>query len=74
MLVEDFGLEAVKLVLKNKRILPFGSGMSATRNILSSEIRRNVIPRLATLHIAGGLKLHDRCGPFQPRPFCDSLK
>ena len=27
---------------------------------------------LATLHIAGGLKLDDRCGPFQPRPFCDS--
>ena len=28
--------------------------------------------RLATLHIAGGLKL-DHCGPFQPRPFCDSM-
>ena len=28
---------------------------------------------LATLHIAGGLKLHDHCGPFQPRPSCDSL-
>jgi len=27
---------------------------------------------LATLHIAGGLKLDD-CGPFQPRPFYDSL-
>ena len=24
---------------------------------------------LATLHIAGGLKLDDHCGPFQPRPF-----
>ena len=24
---------------------------------------------LATLHIAGGLKLNDHCGPFQPRPF-----
>ena len=24
---------------------------------------------LATLHIAGGLKLGDHCGPFQPRPF-----
>ena len=23
---------------------------------------------LATLHIAGGLKLDDRCGSFQPRP------
>jgi len=22
--------------------------------------------------IAGGLKLDDHCGPFQPRPFCDS--
>ena len=27
---------------------------------------------LATLYIAGGLKLDDRCGPFQPRPFYDS--
>jgi len=24
---------------------------------------------LATLHPAGGLKLDDHCGPFQPRPF-----
>ena len=30
---------------------------------------------LATLHIAGGLKLsdHDHCGPFQPRPFYESM-
>jgi len=28
---------------------------------------------LATLHIAGGLKLDDHCGPFLPRPFCDSV-
>jgi len=28
---------------------------------------------LATLHIAGGLKLNDLCGPFQPRPFYDSM-
>ena len=28
---------------------------------------------LATLHIAGGLKLDDHCGPFQPRPFYDCL-
>ena len=28
---------------------------------------------LATLHIAGGLKLTDHCGPFQPRPFCDFM-
>jgi len=27
---------------------------------------------LATLHIAGGLKIDDHCGPFQPRPFYDS--
>ena len=27
-----------------------------------------------TLHIAGGLKLDDHCGPFQPRPFYDSMK
>ena len=28
---------------------------------------------LATLHIAGELKLDDHCGPFQPRPFYDSM-
>ena len=28
---------------------------------------------LATRHIAGGLKLNDHCGPFQPRPFSDSV-
>ena len=28
---------------------------------------------LVTLHIAGGWKLDDNCGPFQPRPFYDSM-
>jgi len=28
---------------------------------------------LVTLHIAGGLKLDGHCGPFQPRPFYDSV-
>ena len=28
---------------------------------------------LVTLHIAGGLKLDDHCGPFQPRPFYDAM-
>ena len=28
---------------------------------------------LATLHIVGGLKLDDHYGPFQPRPFYDSI-
>jgi len=28
---------------------------------------------LATLHIAGGLKLDAHCGSFQPRPFYDSV-
>ena len=28
---------------------------------------------LATLHIAGGLKLDDHCCPFQPRSFYDSM-
>jgi len=28
---------------------------------------------LATLHIAGGLKLDDHCGPFQPTTFFDSM-
>ena len=29
---------------------------------------------LATLYMAGGLELDDHCGPFQPRPFYDSMK
>jgi len=29
---------------------------------------------VATLPLAGGLKLDDHCGPFQPRTFCDSMK
>ena len=28
---------------------------------------------LVTLPMAGGLKLDDHCGRFQPRPFCDSM-
>ena len=28
---------------------------------------------LATLHVTGGLKLDDHCGPFQPKPFYDSM-
>jgi len=28
---------------------------------------------LETLHIAGGLESDDHCGPFQPRPFYDSM-
>ena len=28
---------------------------------------------LVMLHIAGGLKLDDHCGPFQPRPLYDSM-
>jgi len=28
---------------------------------------------LGTLHIEGGLKLDEHCGPFQLRPFFDSI-
>ena len=28
---------------------------------------------MGTLHIAGGVKLDDNCGPFQPRPFYNSI-
>ena len=28
---------------------------------------------LDTLRVAKGLKLDDHCGPFQPRPFYDTL-
>jgi len=29
---------------------------------------------LVTLHTAGGLKPDDHCGPFQSRPFYDSME
>ena len=29
----------------------------------------SLVQWLVTLHIAGGLKLHEHCGPFQPQPF-----
>jgi len=35
--------------------------------------RGSLVWWLATLHIAGELKLDDHCGPFQPRPFYDSV-
>ena len=28
---------------------------------------------MATLHVAGGLKLDDHCGPFQAMPFYNSM-
>ena len=33
----------------------------------------SLVWRLLTLHIEGGLKLADHYGPFQPRPFYDSM-
>ena len=33
----------------------------------------SLVQQLATLHIAGGLKLGDHCGPFQSRPFYESM-
>ena len=35
--------------------------------------RGSLVWWLVTLHKAGGLKLEDLCGPFQPRPFYDSM-
>jgi len=33
----------------------------------------SLVGQLSPLHIAGGLKLNDLCGPFQPRTFYDSM-
>ena len=33
----------------------------------------SLVQWLVALHIARGLKLNDHYGPFQPRPFCDSM-
>jgi len=33
----------------------------------------SLVWQLATLHIAGGLKGDDHCGPFQPRSFYDTM-
>ena len=50
-----------------------------TQGVASASARRRLLDValgslvwwLATLHIAGVLKLDDHCGPFQPRPFYD---
>ena len=34
-------------------------------------ILKHCLHHTVQIHIAGGLKLHDHCGPFQPRPFYD---
>jgi len=34
----------------------------------------SLLKLLAALHIAGGLKLDDHCGPSQPRPLYDSMR
>jgi len=34
----------------------------------------SLVQWLVTLHIAGGLKLDNHCGPFQTRPCYDSMK
>ena len=41
--------------------------------MLQSSEKKWHAPFLAPLHRAGGLKLDDHCGPFQPRPFYDSM-
>ena len=33
----------------------------------------SLVQGLVAMPMAGGLKLHDHCGPFQPRSFYDSL-
>ena len=33
----------------------------------------SLVQGLVAMPMAGGLKLHDHCGPFQPRPFYDSM-
>jgi len=33
----------------------------------------SLVSWLATVHIAGGLKLDNHCGPSQSRPFYDSV-
>ena len=49
-----------------------------TPSLQAFKVRMNValgslVWWLTTLHMAGGLKLDDHCGPFQPRPFYDSM-
>ena len=33
----------------------------------------SLVQWLVTAHTAGGLKLDDHCGPFQPRPLYDMI-
>ena len=47
-----------------------GSGVCSQKNSSLGSL----VWWLVTLHIAGELELDDHCGPFQPRPFYDSMK
>jgi len=46
-----------------------GSGVCSQKNSSLGSL----VWWLVTLHIAGELELNDHCGPFQPRPFYDSM-
>ena len=48
---------------------PFLETFKATLDVALGSL----VWRLATLHIAGRLKVSDHCGPFQPSPFYDSM-
>jgi len=54
-----------KEVVDAPSLEPFKAGLDVARGSL--------VWWWATLHIAGGLDLNDCCGPFQPRPFHDSV-
>jgi len=48
--------------------------VSTIKNFRLNVALGSLVWRLVTLHTAGGLKLDDHCGPFQPRPSYDSMK
>jgi len=67
---DDFHTEGVDTL---EQVVQGGCRCLIPGGIQGQAGRGSLIWWLVTLHTAGGLKLDDHCGPFQPRPFYDSM-
>jgi len=79
--VRGFGLDIRKKFFTQRVVPPWNRLPEEVVDIPSLEAFKatldvalgSLVCWLATLHVAGRLKLNDHCGPFQPRPFYDSM-
>jgi len=79
--VRGFGLDIRKKFFTQRVVPPWNRLPEEVVDIPSLEAFKatldvalgSLVCWLATLPVAGRLKLNDHCGPFQPRPFYDSM-